>query len=153
LTPDEINEGRSMPNDNAKVIEALRKGDAATEEEWKATGTTVPKDELLIVHTVGAKSGLERLIPLRYQADSGRYVVFASNSGSATHPDWFRNLMAHPNTAIEIDGVVIPAVVTVAEGAERARLWADQVRRYPHFDEYQALAGREIPVVILTPTI
>ncbi len=139
-----------MPNDNAKVIAALRKGDAATPEEWEATGTTVPRDELLVVHTIGVKSGLERLVPLRYHVDGDRWVVFASNSGSPTHPDWFRNLMAHPTTMVELEGELIPAVATVATGAERARIWADHVARYPHFDEYEAKAGREVPVVILS---
>jgi deazaflavin-dependent oxidoreductase (nitroreductase family) len=141
-----------VPNDNVKVIAALRKGDAATDEEWEATGTTVPRDELLIVYTIGAKTGIERLIPLRYHRDGERWIVFASNSGSPTDPDWFRNLMAHPETKIEVDGEIIPVIVTVASGAERARIWANHIARYPHFEEYAARAGREVPVVVLTRT-
>jgi deazaflavin-dependent oxidoreductase (nitroreductase family) len=140
-----------LPNDNEKVIETLRNGDAATAEEWAATGTTVPPNELLILHTIGVRSGEPRLIPLRYHDDSGRYVVFASNGGSSTDPNWFRNLMAQPASSIEFSDEMIAVVATVAEGEERARIWRDQVARYPHFAEYETRAGRAIPVVILTP--
>jgi deazaflavin-dependent oxidoreductase (nitroreductase family) len=141
-----------MPYNNAKVVEVFRKGGEATPEDWAATGTPVPPNEILILHTKGVKSGLERLVPLRYRTDSDKYVVFASNSGKSTDPDWFRNLIASPTTIIEVGSEVIPIVASIAEGEYRLRIWSDLLSVYPHFAEYEALAGRTIPVVVLTPT-
>jgi deazaflavin-dependent oxidoreductase (nitroreductase family) len=141
-----------MPYDNARVIEVFRKGPAATPEDWRSTGTPVPAHELLILHTVGAVSGLERVTPLRYRPDRGRYAVFASNSGASQDPAWFRNLMAHPTTVIEVEADLVVVEATVATGDERQRIWADLIAIYPHFAHYEERAGREIPVVLLSPT-
>ncbi|MGA9876268.1 MAG: nitroreductase family deazaflavin-dependent oxidoreductase [Solirubrobacteraceae bacterium] len=108
---------------------------------------------LLLLHHTGAKSGKSRINPLAYQADGGRYVVFASKAGAPTNPDWYYNLKAHPNVTIEVGTDTIDVVAEEATGAERDRLYRTQAERVPQFAEYEQKAeGRVIPVIVLTPT-
>jgi deazaflavin-dependent oxidoreductase (nitroreductase family) len=106
---------------------------------------------LLLLHHTGARSGKTRINPLAYQADNGRYVIFASKAGAPTNPDWYHNLKAHPNVTIEVGADTIDAVASEATGAERERLFRTQAKRVPQFAEYEQKAGRVIPVIVLTP--
>ncbi len=107
---------------------------------------------LLLLHHTGAKSGKSRINPLAYQADNGRYVIFASKAGAPTNPDWYHNLKANPNVKIEVGADTLDAVASEATGPERERLFDTQKARVPQFAEYeQKTAGRVIPVVVLTP--
>lgn len=107
---------------------------------------------LLLLHHTGAKSGANRINPLAYQADDGRYVIFASKAGALTNPDWYHNLRAHPNVKIEVGTDTIDVLASEATGAERERLFRTQAERVPQFAEYEKTAGeRVIPVIVLTP--
>ncbi len=106
---------------------------------------------LLLLHHVGAKSGAERVTPLAYLEDGGRYAVFASKAGAPDHPAWFHNLMAHPDTRIEVGGETIDVVASEAQGEERDRIYGEQAARVPQFGEYEQKTSRKIPVVLLTP--
>jgi deazaflavin-dependent oxidoreductase (nitroreductase family) len=107
---------------------------------------------LLLLHHTGAKSGASRINPLVYQADDGRYVIFASKAGALTNPDWYHNLKAHPSVQIEVGTDTIDVLASEATGAERERLFRTQVERVPQFAEYEKTAGeRVIPVIVLTP--
>jgi deazaflavin-dependent oxidoreductase (nitroreductase family) len=111
---------------------------------------------LLVLHTLGARSGQTRVTPLMYLADQGRYVVIASYGGNARHPAWYFNLLATPEASIEIaaPGRRIETLTVVAQeilGPERDMLYDQQAGRYPGFAEYERVAGRTIPVVALTP--
>ena len=107
---------------------------------------------LLLLHHTGAKSGKSRINPLAYQADEGRYVVFASKGGAPTNPDWYHNLKAHPNVTVEVGTDTIDVVASEATGEERDRLYRMQAERTPQFAEYQQKTDRVIPVMVLTPT-
>ncbi len=107
---------------------------------------------LLLLHHTGAKSGKRRVNPLAYQADDGRYVIFASKAGAPTNPDWYHNLKAHPSVAIEVGTDTIDVLASEATGEERERLFRTQAERVPQFADYEAKAGRVIPVMVLTPT-
>ena len=107
---------------------------------------------LLLLHHTGAKSGENRINPLAYQSDDGRYVVFASKGGTPTNPDWYHNLKAQPNVTIEVETDRIEVVASEATGDERERLFRTQAERVPQFAEYEKKAGRVIPVIVLTPT-
>jgi len=107
---------------------------------------------LLLLHHTGAKSGKNRINPLAYQSDDGRYVVFASKGGAPTNPDWYHNLKAQPNVTIELGTDRIDVVASEATGDERERLFRTQAERVPQFAEYEKKAGRVIPVIVLTPT-
>jgi deazaflavin-dependent oxidoreductase (nitroreductase family) len=106
---------------------------------------------LLLLHHTGAKSRKNRINPLAYQGDGGRYVVFASKGGAPTNPDWYHNLQANPNVTIEVGTDTIAVVATEATGDERERLFRTQVANVPQFGEYEKQAGRVIPVIVLTP--
>ena len=107
---------------------------------------------LLLLHHTGAKSGKSRINPLAYQADDGRYVVFASKGGAPTNPDWYHNLKAHPDVKVEVGTNTLDVVASEASGDERERLFRTQAERVPQFAEYEQKAGRVIPVMVLTPT-
>ena len=124
-------------------------------EEFRANGGVVggmfEGMPMLLLHHVGAKSGTTRVNPLAYQSDDGRYVIFASKGGAPTNPDWYYNLKANPDVSIEVGTDRIEVVAGEATGAERERLFRTQVDKVPQFGEYEKTAGREIPVIVLTP--
>ncbi len=111
-----------------------------------------PEARILLLDHTGARSGAKRTSPLMYQEDGDAIVVMASKAGQPTHPAWFHNLKANPETAIQIDSEVREVRARVATAAERERLWAKFVALYPGSEAYQRNAkGREIPIVILDP--
>jgi deazaflavin-dependent oxidoreductase (nitroreductase family) len=104
---------------------------------------------LLLLHTVGARSGAARVNPLVYQADGDRYVVFASKAGAPTNPDWYHNVRANPAVRVEVGPDTLTMRARVAEGDERDRLWGRQKELMPGFADYERATDREIPVVVL----
>ncbi len=107
---------------------------------------------LLLLHTTGARSGQERVNPVMYQdLGDGRIAVFASRGGAPTHPDWYRNLIAHPDVTIEIGTATRHVRARTATPDERAPIWEHQKATFPDFADYEAKTERVIPVVILEP--
>ena len=105
---------------------------------------------MLILHSTGAKSGLERLNPLVHQQLGDGWAIFASKAGAPTNPDWFHNLVANPATSIEVGTETIAVTARVADGDERDDIWSRQKVAAPQFAEYEESAGdRVIPVVVL----
>jgi deazaflavin-dependent oxidoreductase (nitroreductase family) len=129
---------------NAKIIDEFRANAGKVGGPFEGA-------PMILVHHRGAKSGVERVAPLVYRADGDRYVVFGSKGGAPTHPHWYRNLVANPDTVVEVGTETIPVRARVAEGDERERIWSKQKQAMPGFADYEAkIAGkREIPVVIL----
>lgn len=125
-------------------------------EEFRASGGRVggPFEgaPLLLLHTIGAKSGKERVNPMMYRDLGGSYAVFASRAGAPIHPEWFHNLRANPEVTAEIGTETRALRARVATGDERERIWSQQKADYPVFADYEAGIDREIPVVILEPT-
>ena len=124
-------------------------------EEFRANGGKVGGGfegaPMILLHHTGAKSGTERVAPLVYQADGDRFVVFASKGGAPSHPQWYGNLLANPDTTVEVGEETIKVRARVAEGDERDRIWTKQKQVMPGFAEYEEKTKgiREIPVVIL----
>ncbi len=106
---------------------------------------------LLLLHTVGAKSGQPRVTPMMYQDIGDGVAVFASKAGAPTHPAWYHNLLANPRVSAEIGAATVDLVARVADGAERERIWEAQKAAYPGFAGYETKTTRQIPVVILEP--
>ena len=104
---------------------------------------------LLLLTTTGAKSGQLRTKPMMYIPDGDRLLVIASNAGAPTHPDWYRNVVAHPEVTVEVGNETFKAIATVTEGLERQRLWSRVVELYPFFADHQAKTSRQIPVIVL----
>jgi deazaflavin-dependent oxidoreductase (nitroreductase family) len=106
---------------------------------------------LLILHTIGAKSGAERVQPLMYQDLGGPIAIFASYAGADQHPAWYHNLTANPDVTIEIGTETKPYRARTADAAEREPIWTRQKTEYPGFAGYEEATDRVIPVVILDP--
>ncbi|MEO6702604.1 MAG: nitroreductase family deazaflavin-dependent oxidoreductase [Jatrophihabitantaceae bacterium] len=106
---------------------------------------------MLLLHTIGAKSGAERVNPVMYRPVDGGLAVFASNTGAETHPDWYHNLLAQPDVQIEIGTQTVPVHARVAEGVEREQIWQAHAQEYPPFAEHQSKISRLIPIVVLEP--
>ena len=105
----------------------------------------------LLLDHVGARSGVKRTVPLLYIEDGADLVLVASKGGYPRHPAWLHNLKANPDTTVQVGARVRPVHARVATAAERERLWPRAVAVYPGYADYQARAGREIPLVILEP--
>jgi deazaflavin-dependent oxidoreductase (nitroreductase family) len=106
---------------------------------------------ILLLTTVGKKTGKHRTTPLMYLQDGGNYVITASNNGRDKHPAWFFNLQAAPQVQIEVPGKDLKVSAAVATQSERNRLWPQLVSKAPFFEAYQQNTTRPIPMVILRP--
>ncbi|MFL6089853.1 MAG: nitroreductase family deazaflavin-dependent oxidoreductase [Aeromicrobium sp.] len=107
---------------------------------------------LLLLHSTGAKSGAERVTPMMYQdLGNGRVAVFASYAGSDVNPAWFHNVVANPETTVEIGTETRDVRAHVADADERKPIWEKQKADYPGFAEYEEKTDRVIPVVVLEP--
>ncbi|MDP9296231.1 MAG: nitroreductase family deazaflavin-dependent oxidoreductase [Actinomycetota bacterium] len=127
---------------NRAIIEEFRQNDGRV-------GDPFEHQPLLLLHHRGAKSGVERLNPLAYQELENGYAVFASKGGAPTNPDWYHDLVANPRARVEVGTDTVDVVARVAKDEERERIWQEQKRRNPGFEDYEVKTSRQIPVVIL----
>ena len=127
---------------NAQIIEEFRANGGEVGGQFEGA-------PLLLLHTTGAKTGKERIAPMMYQAVDGGWAVFASKAGAPDSPDWYHNLVAHPDASIEVGTDTEAVRAEVLAGDERSAIWEIQKERYPGFAEYEEQADREIPVVLL----
>lgn len=127
---------------NAKIIEEFRSNEGRV-------GGAFEGAPLLLLHSIGAKTGAERVNPVMYRPVGDDMVVFASKAGAPTHPDWYHNLVANPRAKIEVGSETFDVEAHVAQGDERTRIWEKQKADYPGFAEYETKTSRQIPVVIL----
>ncbi len=127
---------------------------AAIIAEFRANGgkTTGPFADipLLLLTTVGAKSGQSRTSPVAYTTDGDRLIIMASNGGRPTSPDWYHNLQAQPSATVEVGDASFQVTAATASGPERTRLYEQQVAAIPLFASFQHRTTRLIPVVVLT---
>lgn len=127
---------------NAKVINEFRANGGRVGGPFEGA-------PVLLLHTTGAKSGKERVNPMMYLDLEGHRYVFASKAGADANPDWFHNLLAHPDVTVEVGTETYRAFATIVTGDERDQIYAEQARRYTGFAEYQEKTSRIIPVVEL----
>jgi deazaflavin-dependent oxidoreductase (nitroreductase family) len=104
---------------------------------------------LLLLHTVGAKSGESRINPVAYITDGDRLVIIASKGGAPTNPDWYHNIVANPLVTVDVGTESFQARAEVAVEPERTRLYDKMVAVMPGFAAYRERTTRVIPVVIL----
>jgi deazaflavin-dependent oxidoreductase (nitroreductase family) len=114
-------------------------------------GSRMGKQSVLLLHTLGRKSGKAYITPLSYYRDGENYLVVASNWGKEVPPDWFRNLEQHARTTIQVKGATLQVEAHLAEGEEYQRLWELVTRKNEQYVEYQKMMKRRIPIVILMP--
>src|SRR5690242_1931509 len=134
---------RAMDDYNRRLMEEFRANRGHVTGEFAQT-------PLLLLTTIGAKSGQPRTTPMGYMADGDRLIVFAANGGSPTHPNWYFNLVAHPPVTVEVGTETFAALAVVTEDAEWAQLWAKGVALFPHLAKHQAKTTRQIPVIALS---
>ena len=106
---------------------------------------------MLLLDHIGAKSGKVRTTPLAYLRDGENVVLVASKGGHPRNPAWFHNLMATPDTTIQVGSERRAVHARLAAGEERARLWDEVVELYGGFGDYQERTDRKIPLVVLEP--
>ncbi len=105
---------------------------------------------LLLLHTIGAKSGQARINPVACVRDGDRLVVIASKGGAPTNPDWYYNILANPLVTVETGSEQFQVRATVATEPERTRLYAKMIAMMPGFADYEKKTTRVIPVIVLT---
>ena len=134
------------PSDfNGKIIAEFRANGG------KVGGPFAGADILLLHHT-GARSGAARVSPLAYLRTGDGFAIFASKAGAPENPAWYHNLLAHPDTSVEVGTDTVAVTARVAEPAERDALWDRLKERAPHFAQYELKAApRTIPVIVLDP--
>ena len=122
-------------------------------EEFRENGGRVSRGlegvPLLLLHHLGRHSGTERVNPVVYLAVGEHYAVFGSKAGADDDPDWYRNLLAHPEVSIEVGTETVPVRARHLSAAEREPIWQAQKQRVPGFADYEARTSRTIPVVLL----
>ena len=109
------------------------------------------ENPVLLLNSVGRKSGQRRTSPLLYATDGNSYLVAASNAGAANHPGWYFNLKHAPETTVEVKGETIPVMANLVGADERPRLWAKLVAMSDQYQGYADGTSREIPLFLLTP--
>lgn len=124
--------------------------------EFRANGGEVaaPYDNpppMLLVHTIGARSGREHIVPMRARVEGEHRFIFASAHGSERHPDWYYNLLAHPDIEIEQGTATISVHAAEVTGAERERIFRAHAAQFSIFADYEQRLDRVIPVMRLTP--
>lgn len=133
----------SNPNDfNQAIISEFRANSGKV-------GGPFSDASMLLLHTLGAKSKQARINPLVYTKDGDNYVIIASKGGAPTNPDWYYNIVAHPDVTIEVGSERIQVHATIPEGAERDRLFNQMAAQRSGFAEYQRNTSRRIPVIVL----
>ncbi len=129
---------------NRRIIEEFRANDGVV-------GGMFEDATVLLLHTTGRRSGEERVNPLMTLNEDGRIFVFATYGGADHHPDWYHNLVAHPDIVIEKGTETIPVRAVELVGEARDTIFARHSARFPIFTEYQHKLERTIPVIRLEP--
>ena len=128
--------------------------DRRTVEEFRANGGraggVLAGTPLVLIHHIGAKSGVERVTPLAYSAQGDDCIaIVASNGGSPTHPAWYHNLKAHPAITVELGTQRFRVTAEETAAPARADLWSKLVAEFPHLAQYAARTDRSIPLFLL----
>lgn len=131
-----------MSDFNSQVIDQYRANDGKLGDPFPFP--------VLLLHTVGARSGEPRINPVAYLPDGERLLVFASAGGADKSPAWYYNLIAKPTATVEVGTETFDVTVSELKGEERDRFYKIQADQYENFAEYERKTSRVIPVVALT---
>jgi deazaflavin-dependent oxidoreductase (nitroreductase family) len=114
-------------------------------------GSRLGSQTIMLLHTVGRKSGRHIVTPIAYFFLDGFYFLVASNWGKPRQPDWYYNLLTHRQTTIEVRGKTIPVEACPAEDEQYDRLWEYAVEHHPPYQQYKEMSPLHIPIVVLRP--
>jgi len=109
------------------------------------------KSPILILNTVGRKTGKKRATPLLYAVDGEDFVIIASKGGAPSHPAWYLNLKANPDVSVEVANREVRVRAEEVDGVVKERLWKRMAEMYPTYDDYQNKTKRNIPLLVLHP--
>jgi deazaflavin-dependent oxidoreductase (nitroreductase family) len=140
-----------MTDYNTTIIEEFRANGGRVGGMWE--GTT-----LVLLHHIGAKSGIERVTPVACSPQGeGRFAIWAANGGAPAHPNWYHNLKAHPQITVEVGNQTFTVLARELGAAARAELWPKLVAQWPKpaagspdLAAAQARTARQFPVFMLT---
>jgi deazaflavin-dependent oxidoreductase (nitroreductase family) len=135
----------SAPTTNAEVISVFRRSNGRVPSPYEDD-----PPPMINMHTIGARSGKEHLVPLRAIPTGDDLAIVGSAHGKTTHPDWYYNMKAHPEFQIEIGSEVWTVRAEEVTGEERDRFFTAHKARYPVFADYEMKLTRTIPVMRLT---
>jgi F420H(2)-dependent quinone reductase len=141
-------DGEYMPS----PVQRVRKQVEDYESSGGVEGATLEGRPVVILTSVGAKSGKVRKNPVMRIVDGDRCVAVASYGGAPKNPSWYTNLVAHPTVRLQDGATVKDFRAREVSGAEKRRYWTIAEQFWPHFPEYRRLAaGRDIPIIVLEP--
>ncbi|MCW2613152.1 MAG: aclJ [Frankiales bacterium] len=121
-------------------------------EQIERTGGSAFRDRpVVLLTTVGARTGLLRKTPLMRVEHAGTYAVVASMAGAERHPAWYANVLAHPLVELRDGAAVLELAAREVDGGERSRWWSRACTAFPSYVEYQSRTRRRIPVLLLEP--
>lgn len=140
-------DGEYEPSPEAWVRDQV----AAYEASRGTEANTLNGVPVVVVTSIGAKSGKIRKNPLMRVEHDGRYALVASKGGAPSHPTWYHNLVAHPTVEVQDGPQPREFTVRIAEGAERAEWWERAVEVWPAYADYQTKTDRKIPVFVAEP--
>ncbi len=129
---------------NRRTIEEFRANRGKVGGMWEGR-------PLLLLTTTGAKSGQHRTNPVMYLREGHHLYIFASKGGAPTNPDWYHNLLTHPEVTVEVGDEKFTAIAKRVTGEERDKIYANWAKMYSQFGEYQEKTTRKIPVIELEP--
>jgi len=118
---------------------------------YRFTGGRLGGKNIVLLTTIGKKSGQPRTKPLFHLKDGSSYFVFASAGGNEKNPAWYANLAANPKVTLEDHGRTINGVASTVDGPERTRIWQTLLAQAPNFGQYEQRTTRVIPVVRIEP--
>ncbi|WP_406099625.1 nitroreductase family deazaflavin-dependent oxidoreductase [Streptomyces sp. NBC_01013] len=121
------------------------------EKSGGTEGTTMRDMPVIVLTTLGAKSGKIRKTPLMRVEHNGSYAVVASLGGAPKHPVWYHNLTADPRAELQDGPVRQDMTAREVTGDEKALWWERAVEAYPDYADYQEKTDRQIPVLVLEP--
>jgi F420H(2)-dependent quinone reductase len=114
-------------------------------------GSQLGTQTILLLHSVGRKSGKRFITPIAYFNTDGVYFLVGSNWGKEQNAAWYHNLLKEPHTIIEVKGKIMPVEASQAQGQEYERLWKYAIEHHPPYLHYKEMTGRHIPIVVLKP--
>jgi len=120
-------------------------------ESGGTRGTDLNGRPVILLFSIGAKSGKLRINPLMRVEHEGVYAVVASLGGAPKHPVWYHNIVANPHVELQDEAVRRDYLAREVTGEEKAIWWERAVAAYPPYNDYQAKTAREIPVFVLEP--
>jgi deazaflavin-dependent oxidoreductase (nitroreductase family) len=114
-------------------------------------GSRLGAQTILLLETIGRKSGQPRVVPIAYFFHEEIYLIVASNWGKDRNADWYLNLQKNPRATLQVNGKTIPVESHDAQGDEYVRLWKFATGKHPPYLHYQEMTKRHIPIVVFTP--